>query len=269
MLRPGPPRARAHRRAHISAWPAASRSTASPTAAAARGHLRRHLDPAGGRRRRRRAGRRAARRATRTSTCRARAEPDGRDRQQGSYLGPAFSSAEVRAFLDRQGYPLRGDRGPTERVRAHRRRRSADGQGRRLPVGRMEFGPRALGARSILGDPRSADTQALDEPEDQVPRVVPPLRAVGAGEERAASTSSSRARARTCCWWRPVREERRRAIDRSGYERRRRPAARSCTSRAVGHPGDHPRRLQRARPDRRRRDRHPDYHAADQRTSRS
>ena len=35
--------------------------------------------------------------------------------------------------------------------------------------GRMEFGPRALGNRSILGDPRSPRMQAPDEPQDQVP----------------------------------------------------------------------------------------------------
>jgi carbamoyltransferase len=41
----------------------------------------------------------------------------------------------------------------------------------------MEFGPRALGARSILGDARSPKMQKRDEPEDQVPRVVPAVRA--------------------------------------------------------------------------------------------
>ena len=43
--------------------------------------------------------------------------------------------------------------------------------------GRMEFGPRALGSRSIIGDARSEAMQIGDEPEDQVPRVVPAVRA--------------------------------------------------------------------------------------------
>ena len=42
--------------------------------------------------------------------------------------------------------------------------------------GRMEFGPRALGGRSILGDARSSADADADEPEDQVPRVVSPVR---------------------------------------------------------------------------------------------
>ena len=50
--------------------------------------------------------------------------------------------------------------------------------------GRMEFGPRALGRRSILGDARSAEDAVGDEPEDQVPRVVPALRAVRAAGAR-------------------------------------------------------------------------------------
>jgi carbamoyltransferase len=82
---------------------------------------------------------------------------DGRDTQAGSYLGPAFSSAEVRAFLDRGNIPY-------ECVTADQRARVvaealAAGKIVGYAVGRMEFGPRALGARSILGDPRNPDTQ--------------------------------------------------------------------------------------------------------------
>ena len=64
--------------------------------------------------------------------------------------------------------------------------------------GRMEFGPRALGARSIIGDPRSAEMQSGDEPEDQVPRVVPAVRAVGAGGARQRLLRARPRRARTC-----------------------------------------------------------------------
>jgi carbamoyltransferase len=85
--------------------------------------------------------------------------PTGRDAQRGSYLGPAYGSDEVRAFLDRNEYPYR-------RVSAEERARVvaqaiADGKVVGYAVGRMEFGPRALGARSILGDPRRPETQAV------------------------------------------------------------------------------------------------------------
>ena len=77
----------------------------------------------------------------------------------------------------------------------------------------MEFGPRALGSRSILGDARSRADAVGDEPEDQVPRVVPAVRAVGAA--RSASTSTSRCgparTAPTCCWWRRCARRARRA----------------------------------------------------------
>ena len=75
-----------------------------------------------------------------------------------------------------------------------RRREPAATRGRELLAdgkvvgwfqGRMEFGPRALGARSILGDPRIAEMQSVDEPQDQVPRSRSAVRAV----RSCASTS--------------------------------------------------------------------------------
>jgi carbamoyltransferase len=84
----------------------------------------------------------------------------GRDSQKGSYLGPAFSSAEVRAFLERHDYPY--ERIEDRRERAERIASAlAEGKVVGFLAGRMEFGPRALGARSILGDPRRPDTQVL------------------------------------------------------------------------------------------------------------
>jgi carbamoyltransferase len=83
----------------------------------------------------------------------------GRDSQRGSYLGPAFSSEQVRAFLDRNGHQYRrieDDAARTTEIATA----LADGKVVGLLNGRMEFGPRALGARSILGDPRRADTQS-------------------------------------------------------------------------------------------------------------
>ncbi|HZY86825.1 MAG TPA: carbamoyltransferase C-terminal domain-containing protein, partial [Gemmataceae bacterium] len=86
--------------------------------------------------------------------------PRGEDAQQGSLLGPRYSNEEVRRFLHRAEAPCRpftreGD------LLAHVARALADGKVVGWFQGRMEFGPRALGARSILGDPRSPRMQAL------------------------------------------------------------------------------------------------------------
>lgn len=90
----------------------------------------------------------------------ARSTPTGgRDLQQGSYLGPRYSSAEVRAFLDRHSYPHQRIADQAERLQLVARA-LADGKIVGWFCGRMEFGPRSLGARSILGDPRSTTTQA-------------------------------------------------------------------------------------------------------------
>jgi carbamoyltransferase len=80
------------------------------------------------------------------------------DAMKGAYLGPSFTSEEIRAFLDTTGVAYR-------RVeRAELAETVARLLAREKVVGwfqgRMEFGPRALGARSILGDPRSARMQS-------------------------------------------------------------------------------------------------------------
>ncbi|MBW2243280.1 MAG: hypothetical protein JRH01_14935 [Deltaproteobacteria bacterium] len=83
----------------------------------------------------------------------------GRDRQRGSYLGPAYSNEEVRSFLDLHDLPyevVSDDERARETASA-----LATGQVVGYMVGRTEFGPRSLGARSILGDPRSTETQSV------------------------------------------------------------------------------------------------------------
>jgi carbamoyltransferase len=88
-----------------------------------------------------------------------RANGDGCDGQKGSYLGPAYSNREVKAFLDYRDYPyveLSDDKRSATVASA-----IADGKIVGYMVGRMEYGPRSLGARSILGDARSADTQSI------------------------------------------------------------------------------------------------------------
>jgi carbamoyltransferase len=80
------------------------------------------------------------------------------DTQHGSLLGPRFDAASVRRVLDQQGVPA------TELTDEHALLEAVtDLLLQEKVVGwfqdRMEFGPRALGARSILGDPRSARMQ--------------------------------------------------------------------------------------------------------------
>ncbi len=88
---------------------------------------------------------------------RPRERPSQGDGMQGAYLGPAFSAAETRSALDSAGanYEQVDDDQLVERTA----RALADGQAVGWMHGRMEFGPRALGARSILADPRSPTVQ--------------------------------------------------------------------------------------------------------------
>ncbi|HOC70445.1 MAG TPA: carbamoyltransferase N-terminal domain-containing protein, partial [Candidatus Hydrogenedentes bacterium] len=79
--------------------------------------------------------------------------------QKASYLGPSYSDDEIQSFLDARKIPYRklsredlpevvADLLSSEKVVGWHQ-------------GRMEYGPRALGARSILGDPRSRDMQTV------------------------------------------------------------------------------------------------------------
>jgi carbamoyltransferase len=74
---------------------------------------------------------------------------------EGAYTGPEFSDAEIRAELEQSGlsYETYDDREVTRRAA----RDIADGAVMGWFQGRMEFGPRALGNRSIVVDPRRAD----------------------------------------------------------------------------------------------------------------
>jgi len=81
------------------------------------------------------------------------------DQMSGAFLGPEFSDDEIEAFLGAHGYPYRklppeawgdeiADALATEHVVG-------------ILQGRMEFGPRALGGRSIIGDARSPKMQSI------------------------------------------------------------------------------------------------------------
>jgi carbamoyltransferase len=81
------------------------------------------------------------------------------DSQRGSFLGPAFSCDEIAAFLTDDGIPFQRYDNELDLL-THVAGQLADEKVVGWFHGRMEFGPRALGARSILGDPRSPRMQA-------------------------------------------------------------------------------------------------------------
>jgi len=85
--------------------------------------------------------------------------PDGGDGMQGALLGPAFSNDEIERFLQSKNAPY-------VRVSdAELYNRIAEELAAEKVIGwfqgRMEFGPRALGGRSILGDARSPKMQSV------------------------------------------------------------------------------------------------------------
>jgi carbamoyltransferase len=85
---------------------------------------------------------------------------NGHDRQRGSLLGPQYSDAEIQTVLDRCGavYSTCDDQDQLcDQVAELIAAENVVGWFQ----GRMEFGPRALGARSILGDARSQQMQSL------------------------------------------------------------------------------------------------------------
>ncbi|MDP6661314.1 MAG: carbamoyltransferase [Alphaproteobacteria bacterium] len=83
----------------------------------------------------------------------------GRDAMSGAYLGPAFSQTHIEARLREAGARFK-TLGEAEVITAVAQA-LADGKAVGWFQGRMEFGPRALGGRSILGDPRSPDMQKM------------------------------------------------------------------------------------------------------------
>lgn len=82
----------------------------------------------------------------------------GRDLMQGSYLGPEFTPADIRRVARRYGAPYRHFPDFAELCR-ETARLLAGGHVVGWFQGRMEWGPRALGNRSILGDPRRPEMQ--------------------------------------------------------------------------------------------------------------
>jgi carbamoyltransferase len=84
---------------------------------------------------------------------------ENQDSQMGSYLGPYFANDAIEMFLQRNRYSYH--KLDSENRAQMIAQEIAAGNVVGYMAGRMEFGPRALGARSILGDPRSQDMQSL------------------------------------------------------------------------------------------------------------
>ncbi|MGW1835367.1 carbamoyltransferase family protein [Streptomyces sp. NPDC002067] len=82
----------------------------------------------------------------------------GRDAMSGSLLGPAHADEEIGAFLHARGLPHTAL--TPDAVAGAVAKRLAEGAVVGWFQGRTEFGPRALGARSILGDPRDPGMQS-------------------------------------------------------------------------------------------------------------
>ena len=80
-----------------------------------------------------------------------------KDQMNGSYLGPSFSDDEVEKVLNslKANYKKYPENQLIEKIA----KELADGKTAGWFQGRMEFGPRALGARSIIADPRNKNMQ--------------------------------------------------------------------------------------------------------------
>lgn len=147
---------------------------------------------------------------------RSREAAAGRDGMSAAALGPRFSDEEVEAFLDRYDLPHHRVAEPGERARQIA---SALAEGKIVGLfsGRMEVGPRALGQRSILADPREPGAQSrintkIKHRESFRP-FAPAVRAEDAGEYFDLEGESP-----YMLLVAPVREERRRVFSTAGRE---------------------------------------------------
>lgn len=84
--------------------------------------------------------------------------PESLDSQHGSYIGPSFSNEQIKAFLESANADA--EFYEDEDALCEEIAKLIDaGKVVGLFQGRMEFGPRALGGRSIIGDPRNPEMQ--------------------------------------------------------------------------------------------------------------
>jgi carbamoyltransferase len=85
---------------------------------------------------------------------------NGKDSQKGSYLGPSYTNDETKAYFDTKKCKYHSFDNEQELLDLVAKRMD-EGAVVGWSYGRMEFGPRSLGARSIIGDPRNVKMQSI------------------------------------------------------------------------------------------------------------
>jgi len=80
-----------------------------------------------------------------------------KDQMKGAYLGPKFSDKHIESQLDK--FKCKYDKKTTKEITSIVAKELSNSKTVGWFQGRMEFGPRALGGRSILADPRSEKMQ--------------------------------------------------------------------------------------------------------------
>ena len=173
---------------------------------------------------------------------------DYRDRMRGALLGPSFSDEEIAQRLTAVG--ARFDTLSRELLLKRTAEALSVGKAVGWFQGRMEFGPRALGARSIIADPRSPTMQKNLNLKVKFRKVVPPLRAGGVARRRGAMVRARHRQplhvaGRQCARGPPARYDERRAAPVRHRQAQRGP---------LRHSRRHPCGLFGARADRRPRD---------------
>ena len=96
--------------------------------------------------------------ATHTNIFNSKRKINNSDSQNGSYLGPSFSSQQIKEVLD--GHNFCYSIYQSDKMASEMAKQLSSGKVIGLFQGRMEYGPRALGARSIVADPRCRDMQS-------------------------------------------------------------------------------------------------------------
>ncbi len=123
---------------------------------------------------------------------------DGRhDLMQGALLGPGYAQADIESRLTEAGarFSVVSDEQMIEQTAGS----LAAGEAVGWMQGRMEFGPRALGARSILGDPRSSTMQKQLNCASNIARASAPSRPPCCARMSPTGSNSTTTRP-TCCW---------------------------------------------------------------------
>ena len=207
-----------------------------------------HFETSGSSRRRAMPAARSARRLPPITSFKGQPPPGNGARRHGRArsLGPSYSQDEIERRLTAARRALR--RARRRRADRHRpRRRSPTSQAVGWFQGRMEFGPRALGARSILGDPRSPTMQKTLNLKVKYRESFRPF-APAVLREDVADWFELEIRQRPTCCSSPTsgRQRRRQMSDGRAGAVRHRQAQRA----ALGNPGRDPCRLFGAHPDR-------------------